>query len=267
MPLYLVGVTPDPECRFRLTVQYDGTYFFGWQLQAKGRTVQGEIEYALRGLTGARRPVVGAGRTDSGVHATGQVASVSLPTKWHARELQRALNATLPNDIWIEAVEVVPDDFHPRFTAQARSYRYQLGLSEMAFSPFHRPWCWALVQPVDLDLLQRGAGLILGEHSFKAFAKVGQESRGDRCTVTEAVFRPWEDLGVAFEITANRFLHHMVRYLMGTMVEIAWHRRPFEDLVELLSHGGTELVTSAPAPAQGLFLTKVHYPDQDSGLN
>jgi tRNA pseudouridine38-40 synthase len=260
-------VTPDSERRFRLTVHYDGTYFFGWQLQAKGRTVQGELEYALRKLTGARRPVVGAGRTDSGVHATGQVASVSLPVRWHAEELHKALNATLPNDIWIEAVEVVPDDFHPRFAARARSYRYQLGLSETAFSPFHRPWCWALIQPVDLDLLHRGAGLILGEHSFRAFAKVGQEFRGHGCTVTEAVFQPWEDLGVAFHITANRFLHHMVRYLMGTMVEIAWHRRPLQDLMELLSTGNTPLVTSAPAPPEGLFLTRVHYPDQQSGLD
>lgn len=260
-------MTPDPECRFRLTVHYDGTYFFGWQLQAKGRTVQGELEYAIQTLSGARRPVVGAGRTDSGVHATGQVASVSLPVRWGAEELHRALNAILPNDIWIEAVEAVPDDFHPRFEARGRSYRYQLGLSEEAFSPFHRPWCWPLIQPVDLDLLHQGAGLLLGEHSFKAFAKVGQEARGDRCAVAEAAFVPWDGLGLAFQITANRFLHHMVRYLMGTMVEIAWKRRPLEDLIELLTDHDTTLVTSAPAPAEGLFLTRVHYPDQDSGLD
>ncbi len=260
-------MTPEPERRFRLTVHYDGTYFFGWQLQAMGRTVQGELEFALQRLTGDRRPVIGAGRTDSGVHATGQVAAVSLPVRWDAAELHRALNAALPNDIWIEAVAPVGADFHPRFAASARSYRYQLGLSELAFSPFHRPWCWALIRPVDLDLLQKAAGLLLGEHSFKAFAKVGQEKRGDRCTVTQAVFVPWDDLGVAFQITANRFLHHMVRYLMGTMVEIAWHRRPFDDLVELLSVGDSKLVTSSPAPAEGLFLTQVHYPDQDSGLN
>ena len=260
-------MTPDPERRFRLTVHYDGTYFFGWQLQASGRTVQGELEGALKRLTGARRPVLGAGRTDSGVHATGQVASVSLPLRWKEEELHRALNAALPNDIWVQRVEEVPAAFHPRFSAVARSYRYQLGLSEEALSPFHRPWCWALIRPLDLDLLHQAAALLPGEHSFKSFAKVGQEFRGDRCTVSEACFTPWDGLGLAFRITANRFLHHMVRYLMGTMVEIAWGRRPLQEMMELLSDDGTELVTSAPAPAEGLFLTKVHYRDEDSELN
>ncbi len=260
-------MNPDSERRFRLTVQYDGTYFFGWQLQAKGRTVQGEMEAALLRLTGARRQVVAAGRTDSGVHATGQVVALTLPSRWGAEELHRALNATLPNDIWVEDVTQTPLGFHPRYEAKARSYRYQLGLSDLAFSPFHRPWCWPLIRGVDVDLLHRSASLLLGEHSFKGFAKVGQEARGDRCNVTEAGWVPWEGLGLAFEITANRFLHHMVRYLMGTMVDIGWNRRPLQDLRGLLSEPGTELVTSAPAPAEGLFLTKVHYLQPNSGLN
>jgi len=260
-------VNPDHERRFRLTVHYDGTYFFGWQLQARGRTVQGEMEAALQRLTGARRPVLAAGRTDSGVHATGQVVSVSLPTRWGAEELHRAMNAALPGDIWVESVLPADPDFHPRFLAQARSYRYQLGLSESAFSPFHRPWCWPLIREVDLDLLHRASALLPGEHSFKAFAKVGQEARGDRCLVMKAKWLPWQDLGVAFEITANRFLHHMVRYLMGTMVDIARGRRPLDEMVELLTVPTTSLTTSAPAPAEGLFLTKVHYPEPISELD
>jgi tRNA pseudouridine38-40 synthase len=260
-------VNPDRERRFRLTVHYDGTYFFGWQLQAKGRTVQGEMEAALERLTGARRPVVAAGRTDSGVHSTGQVVAVTLPTRWETKELHRALNATLPGDIWVETIRVADPDFHPRYSAQARSYRYQLGLSAPAFSPFNKPWCWPLFREVDVDLLHQGAALVLGRHSFKAFAKVGQEARGDRCTVTEAQWVPWEGLGLAFQITANRFLHHMVRYLMGTMVEIARNRRPLADLSELLSAPETKLTTSPPAPPEGLFLTKVHYPELDSELD
>ena len=118
-----------------------------------------------------------------------------------------------------------------------------------------------------MNLLHRGAAFLPGEHSFKGFAKVGQEARGDRCTIKEARWLAWEDRGLAFEITANRFLHHMVRYLVGTMVEIAWGRRPLLDIEELLSKPGSQLVTSPPAPPEGLFLTGVHYPEDDSGLN
>ena len=260
-------MNPEREHRFKLTVHYDGTYFFGWQLQAKGRTVQGEMEAALERLTGARRPVVSAGRTDSGVHATGQVVSVTLPTRWDPVELHRAMNAALPGDIWVETASLAPSDFHPRYAATARSYRYQLGLSHQAASPFHRPWCWPLMREVELNLLHQGTALLLGEHSFKAFAKVGQEARGDRCRVLEARWVPWEGLGVALLITANRFLHHMVRYLVGTMVDVARDRRPLHHVLELLTEPSTELVTSAPAPAEGLFLSKVHYPEHDSELN
>lgn len=260
-------MNPNVERRFRLTVHYDGTYFLGWQLQAWGRTVQGEMEAALLRLTGSRRHVVAAGRTDSGVHSTGQVAAFSLPIRWEAEELHRALNAILPSDIWVEEVAEVPGTFHPRFDARARSYRYQLGLAESAFSPFHRPWCWPIIKEVDVDLLHQGAALLPGVHSFRAFAKVGQEARGDRCSVTEARWVPWEDQGVSLLITANRFLHHMVRYLVGTMVDIGRNRRPIHHLAELLTDPETTLVTSPPAPSEGLFLTKVHYLDPISELD
>jgi tRNA pseudouridine38-40 synthase len=271
-------VDPDHDRRFRLTLHYDGSYLMGWQLQPRGRTVQGELEDALKRLTGKRFPVIGAGRTDSGVHATGQVAAVTLPARWDVVELHKALNALLPSDIWVQEVEMVPMHFHPRFHAAARSYRYQVGLAPDSASPFHRSWCWPLVREVDLNLLQGAAALLLGEHSFRAFAKSGQEHRGEVCTLTEAAWTGWEEVGVAFQITANRFLHHMVRYLVGTMVDVGLGRRPLEDVTGLLSATGTSLVTSPPAPPEGLFLTRVHYPDplprleadypaQDSTLN
>jgi tRNA pseudouridine38-40 synthase len=229
--------------------------------------VQGEVEAVLLRLTGLRRPVVAAGRTDRGVHATGQVAAVTLPARWTAPDLQGAMNALLPKDIWIASVVPAPGGFHPRYDALARSYRYQLGLSDLAFSPFHRPWCWPLAREVDPELLHRGAGLVPGERSFKAFAKAGQEERGDRCRVTEARWVPWEELGWAFHITADRFLHHMVRYLVGTMVEVARGRRPLEELRRLLSGQSDHLVTSPPAPPEGLFLHRVHYPEDGSELD
>jgi len=257
----LSGVTSGDDRRFRLTLHYDGSYLMGWQLQPRGRTVQGELEDALRKITGQRFPVVGSGRTDSGVHATGQVAAVTLPTRWEPPELHRALNALLPSDIWVQRVEVVPRHFHPRFHATARSYRYQVGLVHDSASPFHHPWCWPLLQDVDPDLLHRASDLLVGRGSFRAFAKAGQEHRGDACAVTEARWVPWGQVGVAFEITANRFLHHMVRYLVGTMVNVGMGRRPLEEMAALLLDPEPGVVTSPPAPAQGLFLTHVEYPD------
>lgn len=249
----------DGTIRFRLLLHYDGSRYHGWQFQPVEPTVQGELEAALARLTGARRTVVGAGRTDRGVHATGQVASVDLPERWDEPTLRRALNAVLPRDIWVERVDVADRSFHPRFDAVARSYAYRVGVSERSASPFFRPWCWALRRPVDRDLLAAAALELPGDHSFRAFAKAGQEERGDRCTVHSAAWEPWDDLGMVFRVTANRYLHHMVRYLVGTMVAIAREERPPGDLGALLRQEMPELKTSPPAPPQGLFLTAVDY--------
>ncbi len=250
--------------RLKLILQYDGSAFFGWQIQREERTVQGELEAALTRLTGARRPVEGSGRTDRGVHATGQVAAVSLPETWGPPKLEKALNAVLPNDIWIQSVESATPDFSPRYDAVARTYVYRLGVSERSRSPFQRPWCWALAADIDSTLLRRAADLLPGEHSFKAFAKAGQPERGELCTVHEARWEPWEDLGFSFQVTANRYLHHMVRYLVGTMVDIARERRPVDDLGRLLADPDDDLKTSPPAPPEGLFLHHVAYPMEAS---
>ena len=246
--------------RFLLTIHYDGSGFHGWQVQPDVRTVQGDIEAVLKRLTGTRRPVVGSGRTDTGVHATGQVAAVDLPASWTPRRLRRALNGLLEGDVWIESVQVVPDRFHPRYDASARTYRYRLGLSPLAESPFQRGWCWPLGAEPDLRLMDETSRLLLGDHSFRAFAKAGQEERGDRCTVTAVAWEPWDDFGVIFSITANRYLHHMVRYLVGTLVEVGLGRRPPNEVSRLLEGSEPELVTSPPAPPQGLFLARVEYP-------
>lgn len=255
------GVSSDSRRRFRLTLHYDGSYFQGWQAQSRGRTVQGELESALKRLTGQGHRVTASGRTDTGVHATGQVVALTLPPRWDVPELHRALNALLPQDVWVEEVRRVPEGFHPRFHAVARSYRYQVGMVPLAESPFFRAWCWPMPRETDLDLLHRAAALIPGQRSFKAFAKTGQEHRGHVCRVTEASWGPWGDVGIAFRITANRFLHHMVRYLVGTMVEVGWGRRPLEEMRSLLEDPDTEFVMSRPAPPEGLFLSRVHYPE------
>ncbi|MDE2805908.1 MAG: tRNA pseudouridine(38-40) synthase TruA [Gemmatimonadota bacterium] len=250
----------DPETRFKLTLHYDGSAFHGWQLQPGQPTVQGALEAAAEQLTGSRRPVIGAGRTDTGVHAKGQVAAVTMPSRWEAAALARSLNALLPDSLWIECAEPVPADFHPRFGATSRSYEYRVGTAARTASPFHRRGCWPHGAPFDLDAAGRTAQVLVGVHDFGAFAKSGQPQRGHTCHVTRARWRPWKDLGAVFEITANRFLHRMVRYLVGTMVDIARHRRSEEEMALLLS-GETDLTTSPPAPPQGLCLTRVDYAD------
>lgn len=227
--------------------------------------MQSELESALSRLTDRVTSVVGAGRTDRGVHALGQVASALVPGKWTAAELRRALNAVLPKDIWVAAADEVDLDFHARFDAVARSYLYRVGTAEEAASPFRRRWCWPLLEPLDREILDGMAALLHGEHSFRAFARAGQEERGDRCTVYRARWVPWGDVGVALEITANRFLHHMVRYLVGTMVDAARGRRPPEDLAGLLA-GAPGLETSPPAPPEGLFLKHVAYSEAEIEL-
>jgi tRNA pseudouridine38-40 synthase len=245
--------------RFLLTVHYDGSAFHGWQLQPGLRTVQGALEEVLGQLAARPRTVVGSGRTDTGVHATGQVASVDMPARWTPPELQRALNATLPPDIWVQDAVLARADFHPRYDALSRTYTYRVGTHPDARSPFHRRWCWALGEPLDMRTLGTLGGCLLGEHSFEAFAKAGQPERGTRCTVSRAEWHGWE-LGARFTITADRYLHHMVRYLVGTMVDVGLGRRPVDDLPALLD-GTPGLETSPPAPPEGLFLSRVEYPD------
>lgn len=261
--------------RVRLLLHYDGRDFHGWQVQPGLRTVQGEIEAVLERISGEHRTLLGSGRTDSGVHATGQVATAHVPAHWTAERLQIALNALLPNDIWVERVEVVEGDFHPRYDATRRTYHYRVGTAPQSRSPFHRPFCWALAEPLDLELLRRTAAALPGTHSFRAFAKAGQPERGELCTVYAASWAPWGEaaarsagraapLGVEFTITANRYLHHMVRYLVGTQVAIARGERPEGDLALLLADPDAGS-TSRPAPPEGLYLALVEYTEVDEG--
>jgi len=266
-------VTHPETKRFALLVHYDGSLFHGWQLQAGVSTVQGALEEVLLRLTGTRRPVVGSGRTDRGVHASGQVASVDLPLGWSAERLERALNALLPRSIWVERVQEAHPNFHPRFQAIRRTYVYYVGLHPRCRSPFLRGRCWASeTSPPDLELLQAGAELIPGSRSFRRFSKAGQPERGEICEVFSASWQGWAgevavlqessppSLGLRFSISADRYLHHMVRYLVGTLMEVGRGGRPLADLETLLQDPETPLRTSPPAPPEGLFLARVEYP-------
>lgn len=247
-----------------MTLHYDGARFHGWQVQPDVPTVQGELEAVAARLTRGHRPVVGSGRTDRGVHALGQVAAVDVPSQWTPDSFRKALNALLPAGIWVASAARAASGFHPRYDAVARTYAYRLGLAEASRSPFHRHYCWPLGRSVDRALLHDLAQSVVGERSFAGFAKAGQPERGDRCRVLQAEWSDWPPLGMTFWITADRYLHHMVRYLVGTMVDVAQGGRPSGDFRQLLEEGGEEgpevPVTSAPAPAEGLFLVAVRYP-------
>jgi len=243
-------------------VQYDGGQFVGWQRQAAGRTVQGELEAVLERLTDRRAGVTGAGRTDTGVHALGQGAGFLADDRWAGdlTGLHRALNALLPKDIWVERISEMRPGFHPRKSATARRYRYVIGSDAAAQSPFRRRYEWALGRPLDGQALAACAEAVLGEHDFRGFAAAGQVKPDYRCRVALAEWAPRADgAGVTFTIEADRFLHHMVRFLVGTMVDVAVGRRPASDFSRLLAATDNR-AASPPAPPQGLYLVSVRYP-------
>lgn len=245
-----------------LILHYDGSAFAGWQRQKQDRTVQAELEAALERLTGARLPVRGAGRTDAGVHAVGQAAAAAVPGKWQPAELMRAMNAVLPSDVWVASACRMQPGFDPRRDAMERTYCYRLGLDASARSPFRRRWEWSLTPPLDETLLQSAAALLPGSHGFQALCATGQARAHYRCTVHEALWQQREDgVGLEFWITADRFLHHMVRFLVGFMVDAARRRRPVSDLAALLDATDNQSA-SPPAPAHGLFLVSVRYPGE-----
>jgi tRNA pseudouridine38-40 synthase len=244
----------------QLVLHYDGAGFSGWQRQPGERTVQGVLETAVARLCGEAHTVVGAGRTDAGVHARGQAAGVRVPDKWSASALRRSMNAILPDDVWIAASFEMRDEFHPRYSAVSRSYSYLVGTDDLASSPFRRKHELVWRKPLSLDRLSSAADRVQGRHCFRAFAVKGTAPERDdhRCTVTHAAWRPREG-GLLFEIRADRFLHHMVRFLVGTMLDIGEGRREESVIDELLVQEDNSQV-SPPAPAHALFLDRVEYP-------
>jgi tRNA pseudouridine38-40 synthase len=248
-----------PSRSIQLVLHYDGARFSGWQRQLVDRTVQGVLETAAGRICNMPMTVIGAGRTDAGVHARGQAAGLKVPEKWEPRELRRAMNAILPDDVWIASAFEMGADFHPRFSATGRTYRYFVGTDDAAASPFRRRTELHWRKPLDENVLELAASAIEGNHSFRAFAVKGTAPETDdhRCTVRRArwVHRAG---GLFFEIEADRFLHHMVRFLVGTMLEAASGRQSQHIAAMLESEDNSKV--SAPVPAHGLFLERVDYP-------
>jgi tRNA pseudouridine38-40 synthase len=245
---------------FLLTLQFDGTGFCGWQRQAEGRSVQADVERMLSRLAGVPVRATAAGRTDAGVHALGMPVTARLPERWDAPQLLRASNAILPHSIAVTSVREVRPDVDARRSALGRRYQYDVGTDAASRSPFRCRTEWPLARSLDTAALGRATELVRGEHDFRAFAVVGEPKPHYRCRIVEAHWRPRVDGGLRFVIAADRFLHHMVRFLVGTMVEIGLGRRPEGELTELLRLDHNQR-TAPPAPARGLSFVTAWYPD------
>ncbi len=248
------------ERHFLLIVEFDGTDFCGWQRQSEGRSVQLVVEEALARLAGSPRRATAAGRTDAGVHALGLPVSTAMPPRWTAAALLRAANAVLPRDVAVRAVRAVTPEMDARRSALSREYRYDIGLDGSSRSPFRGRVEWSLGRSLDLAAMQSAADQLPGEHDFRAFMVTGEPKPHYRCRIAAAHWIPLTGSRVRFTVSADRFLHHMVRMLVGTLVDIGLDRRAESDMAHLLTLPHND-ETSPPAPAAGLSFVAANYPD------
>ena len=238
----------------RLLIEYDGSDFVGWQVQKHGRTVQSELANALGILLREEITPIGSGRTDAGTHALGQVAHFHTHSSAATERMLRGLNGLLPRDICIHAVDEVDLDFHARYSAKRKLYRYRIHLGKSAMQ---RRYTWSLHTALDIERMQDASAHLKGTHNFSAFCKKDPVPNLFSCAIYAADWRS-EGHELIFEIEGNRFLRHMVRILVGTIVEIGSNKRPPNDLVRLLQYGRRK-EAGKTAPACGLHLLKVCY--------
>lgn len=248
---------PSPISRYRIDLAFHGADFHGWQRQPNARTVQGELETWLTRILGGHDPiaVTGAGRTDAGVHAEHMVAHFNAALNSDPAQLAARLSSVLPDDISILGISAVSGDFHARYGAVARTYVYRI---DSRRTPFGRDRSWRIPRPFDLPVAQDAAIRVLGVHDFTGFCRAASRRDSMDCVIRES---RWEQTGegFAYHITANRFLHGMVRLLAGTMVEISWGRWPAARMEAILTSKDVRLCGMI-APPHGLTLARIEYP-------
>lgn len=240
---------------FRLAIEYDGGGFAGWQIQKRERTVQGEVEAALWRLSGTHVRIAGAGRTDAGCHAAGQVASLTMTTRLAADRLLMALNAHLPADVRVVEAAEVRGSFHARFRAVRRAYRY---LIVPPPSAIHRGRAWARPMRADPAALNAAVAPLLGAHDFTSFSRQGADETSPRCRVERARWRGAKG-ALRFDIEADRFLYTMVRRVVSTVIRAAESGGGARAVQAVLDERSRR-AAAPPAPAHGLYLMRVRYP-------
>jgi tRNA pseudouridine38-40 synthase len=263
-------MSADGQRNWKLTLAYDGTDYFGWQVQPDRATIQGELAAAIERVTGERVLPQGSGRTDAGVHARGQVASFALEAPIPAANLLRALNRTLPEAIRVLSAETAAADFHARHAARAKTYEYRIFRGEIC-PPWEARYAWALNWPLNVTAMQAAARAVVGEHDFTSFAasdpdlatRNGTEEEdgpGRRGNVRTIFASEWTESGdlLVYQVRGDGFLHHMVRNLVGTFVEVGRGQTAPEEMAQILE-AGSRGAAGATAPARGLFLDRVEY--------
>ena len=237
-------------------LEYDGTTYHGWQVQPNLPTIQGTIEAAIRKVAQHDVDVVGAGRTDAGVHALGQVAHFSTSSRLTAEEWHRALNGLLPADIAVLAVEQVPEMFHARFSAKSKLYRYQI-LTRVHRSALSRSKVLHYSYPLDLGSMQEAAHALVGTHDFSSFQGSPTDTDNPVCTIARLTIERFGD-EIRFEVEANRFLKQMARNIVGTLLEVGRGKLKVGEAAEILA--AKDRTKAGPtAPAHGLYLVRVDY--------
>ena len=247
---------------FKITVAYDGGRYVGWQRQENGPSVQALIEDVLRDLDGDDVTLHGAGRTDSGVHALGQVASFTLTRDMQPDVVVRALNAQLPADVRVLSAQAVPAAFHARYDATSKIYRYRLSNADV-LSPFERAYAWHVWGPLDVDAMAEAARYIEGRHDFAAFQAMGGTVRTTERVITASSLTKQNDETpglIVYEVAGDGFLRHMVRTIVGTLVDVGQGRQRPEWMRDVIA-SRDRAQAGKTAPAHGLFLVRVDYGD------
>lgn len=241
--------------RYFITLSFDGTAYHGWQIQPHSVSVQEELQKALSTLLRMPVEVVGAGRTDTGVHARKMVSHFDINAELDCQQLVYKLNKLLPRDIAVQHVEQVSDDMHARFSAKSRTYHYYVHLGK---NPFLRSYSWQLYGNLDFELMNKAAVVLMEYMDFTSFSKVNTDTKTNDCTITEA---HWDRVGEGqwrFTITANRFLRNMVRAIVGTLMEVGRGRMTIEQLRQVIE-AKDRCRAGDSVPGNALFLVDVKY--------